>query len=300
MLRPIRSRRSSLGRGSAAALLIITMGCLPPGGSGGGEPDCRQANSACAEGFTCVPLGGGASYGCRANCAIDDDCVEDLVCRDGVCSNPPPRGIVDAAVDAAASEPAPDADPIDAARPVDMSIRIIDAEPRPVDEGLPPDEGPPSDACAGRADVSGVYLVLIPLTLALEFPLRYRAEVVVDPDAWQLSMSLQPLRREGRELVDRVPALATDPTPINADGSFVLGLNGLVSPSEGNVLGGDLVLDIVLRGSIRPVGALCGGITGELVEPQNLEVDGSVFAFGPWVAPIEDDPLSACAGCLPD
>lgn len=295
----MRSWGARIGRLLLCSWLFV--GCTPAGGGGGG--DCREADEACSEGFRCVAVSGGAAYACRATCSGDGDCLRAERCEGGLCVDRPPRGL-DAAIEddvAVLEPPPPDLGPEAPDGPI---VRIVDegVEPPVPDRGvvvLPPlDAGVDPEACAGRFDARGTWLMGLALGFAPGSPVFFRVEIS-DAGGGELAMLFTALRARDRSPIE-VEQTEVVGVRVDGDGGFRTGPLVLASPAEANRLGGDLLIELDLEGALRPAGALCGGGEGETVRPAGRSLDGTVFAMAAWQDPIGGvDPFAGCDGCLP-
>ncbi len=293
----MKARRNGTRAAWAGALggLLMLGACVATGGGGGG--DCRDADDACAAGFSCVAVANGTAYACRASCDGAEDCLRDEVCgADGVCVDRPSP--VDADEDAEVLEtPAPlDLGVVEDAEP----IRIVDATPDaapPVDSDvvvvMPPDRGPDPGGCVEPAAPAADMLLGVEIRGFEGFPIHFEAHGIAEAGAVALTFeALSTAARRPTGVVTRSPPFVVEA------GEFETPIVELRVPPSANQLGGELLLRVRLLGTVRGDGTVCGVLEGEMVEPPVGDISGSPFA-GRATADLDGDPWPACAGCLP-
>jgi hypothetical protein len=89
------------------------------------------------------------------------------------------------------------------------------------------------------------------------------------------------------------PIFASD-VPFEA-GSFTVDLLGATVPADGNpITYQDLVADITLDGAVLTLDDFCGAVSGNLIVPFELPLDGSTFGAVRTDDVTAEDVVSAC------
>jgi hypothetical protein len=147
-----------------------------------------------------------------------------------------------------------------------------------IDGGMAQPDLPPSMIF----DISGTFLLAVSTFLAPNRPIQALLTTVLtqnEDGTATLDITIQPLSAMGREPVGKSTTVSG--VAVAADGSFEIPLSMQPFPGASNpITGSDLLVDIVLRGTIRSEDRFCGDITGMVLEPLMLELDDTGSVWG--------------------
>ena len=159
-------------------------------------------------------------------------------------------------------------------------------EPK-MDFGAPvlPDAGAgETETDGGGLVIDGVYLVAVNTVVSPGLPLQFIGEVTAEIDGMgngTITVVFQPLSLEQgstttpREEVGEALTIDGD----IADFAFTLPFGEtMVTGAANPITGSDIVADLALEGTIRSENAWCGTVTGEVLSPIQVGLEGSYFA----------------------
>lgn len=134
-------------------------------------------------------------------------------------------------------------------------------------------------------DITGDHLLALAIIVDPSLPLQYLATVVQTPDGdgALLDVSLQPLTLDqGSTTTPRLPLgnpLVINDVEVDADGTFTLVIGDLaVAAATNPITASDVsAQNIVLQGQLVDDDNWCGTMTGDLVVPIPLDLNGSTF-----------------------
>ena len=141
------------------------------------------------------------------------------------------------------------------------------------------------DAGGSGPNIDGLYLVAVNTSVSVGLPLQFIGEVTAEIDGMgngTISVVFQPLSLEqGSTTVPREEV--GDPLTIDGDVedfSFTLPFPQptMVTGAANPITGSDISANLDLAGTIRSEDAWCGTVTGMVLSPVMLGLDGSVFA----------------------
>jgi hypothetical protein len=150
------------------------------------------------------------------------------------------------------------------------------------DRDIPPAK---EDLATIEGDISGDFLLAVATTVDVDKPLQFIATntVTLDPEGKALlKVSLQPLSLEqGKVLTPRQPVgdpLLFDNIPI-VDGKFTLDAGTVMVTGMANpITGSDIVASLIMNGNIMGEDLYCGSVTGDVMSPLMVSIEGSTFA----------------------
>ena len=152
-------------------------------------------------------------------------------------------------------------------------------------------------------DINGVYLVAVNTSVSVGLPLQFIADVTAEIDGMgngTITVEFQPLSLEqGSTTVPREEvgeALVIDGDV--ADFAFTLPfpMPTMVTGAANPITGSDISANLELAGSIRSENAWCGSVTGMVLSPIMVGLDGSVFA-ATRLADRDERPLHFACEC---
>lgn len=158
-----------------------------------------------------------------------------------------------------------------------------------MDFGGPPitgdtETGGETETDGGGIDVSGVYLVAVDTIVSPGLPLQFLGDVTAEIDAMgngTISVEFQPLSLEPMSTTDpreEVGESITIDSAVEAYG-FTLDFGPTSVTGEANpITGSDIEADLALVGTIRSEDAWCGSVTGDVLSPIQVPLEGSYFA----------------------
>lgn len=150
------------------------------------------------------------------------------------------------------------------------------------DRDIPPAK---EDIATIEGDISGDFLLAVATTVDIDKPLQFIATntVTLDPEGKQmLKVSLQPLSLEqGKVTTPRMPVgdpLVYENIPV-VDGKFILDAGTVMVTGMANpITGSDIVASLIMNGNIMGEDLYCGGVTGDVMSPLMVSIEGSTFA----------------------
>ena len=150
------------------------------------------------------------------------------------------------------------------------------------DRDIPPAK---EDLATIEGDISGDFLLAVATTVDIDKPLQFIATntVTLEPGGkTMLKVSLQPLSLEqGKVTIPRKPV--GDPLVFEnlevVDGKFTLDagivmVTGMANP----ITGSDIVASLIMSGNIMGEDLYCGSVTGDVMSPLMVSIEGSTFA----------------------
>lgn len=214
------------------------------------------------------------------------------------CGSPGEAGSCDLSPDSPLCQPSADTTS-DSALPDTSSADAPPADSIPtdgtqIDTALPDTVDP--DACAGRLDISGDYLLAVATVMNPSAPLLFFADFAIDTSAepWGLTVTMQPISHGDRS--DVGTAFEATGT-IAGDGVFSLDFGEVTIPGAANpvIPGVDVVAALLMGGCTNSLTFNCGNIAGSITTPAQLPLTGSTYGA---VALNDDlataDIVSAC------
>lgn len=150
------------------------------------------------------------------------------------------------------------------------------------DRDIPPAK---EDLATIEGDISGDFLLAVSTTVDLSKPLQFIATntVTLDPDGkTMLKVSLQALSLEqGKVTTPRQPV--GDPLVFEGieivDGKFTLDAGVVMVTGAANpITGSDIVASLIMSGNIMGEDLYCGSVTGDVMSPLMVSIEGSTFA----------------------
>lgn len=150
--------------------------------------------------------------------------------------------------------------------------RVVDAAPR-VGGCTPVDFFP----------ISGEFLLAIQTPIGGPLRLIVNATTTSNEAGGSTDLTFQPIIAEncvagmgGQPVGDELPPI--DGIPIEPNGTFALTQLAATTPGDANpITCGDILADIEFSGCILSETSLCGEVTGMVMEPIPLPLDGSTF-----------------------
>lgn len=150
---------------------------------------------------------------------------------------------------------------------------------------MTPDMPPPPDLGPMLPDVSGTFLLAVSTSIAPDLPMQFIITNTMTIDMMgnaTLDVSMQPLAlMQGHVLTPRTPF--GEPTEFTdvpiTEGRFDIDAGTLMVAGAANpVTGSDIVVELLLKGTIINADFYCGELVGELIEPLQAELMNSTFA----------------------
>lgn len=148
-----------------------------------------------------------------------------------------------------------------------------------------PDTPPPPDLGPMLPDLSGSFLLAVSTSISPELPMQFLITTRMNVDTMgnaTLDLTMQPLAlMQGHVTTPRTPiGEPTDFTgAVISEGRFEVDAGTVRVPGEANpVTGGDIAVNLLLKGTIISADFFCGDLEGELIEPLNAPLMGSRFA----------------------
>ncbi len=151
-----------------------------------------------------------------------------------------------------------------------------------VDRDVPPQK---LDVATGAGDISGQFLFAVSTTVDISKPFQFIATNTVTTDdagVTTMRVELQPLSlTQGKTTEPREPVgdpLVFTDIPV-VDGRFLLDAGEITLVGSANpITGSDIVATLKMTGNILGDAFYCGSVTGDVVSPLQLNIDGSTFA----------------------
>lgn len=148
-----------------------------------------------------------------------------------------------------------------------------------------PDMPPPPDLGPMLPDISGEFLLAVSTSISPELPMQFIVTNTMHVDMMgnaTLDVSMQPLAlMQGHVLTPRTPI--GEPQEFTAipimSGRFDIDAGTVMVTGEANpVTGSDIVVELLLKGTIISADVFCGDLEGQLIEPLQAELMNSTFA----------------------
>jgi hypothetical protein len=129
-------------------------------------------------------------------------------------------------------------------------------------------------------DVSGKFLLGMATVVSPSMPVAFLTTTTLTENGdgtAALDSSLQPLSATDEHPVGS--PFGEKGTKVAADGTFSINLPMVLIPADANsVTGSDLVVSVMLRGTLRSADQFCGDVTGMVNMPAPIDLTGSKWA----------------------
>lgn len=174
----------------------------------------------------------------------------------------------------------------------DTSVDALPDITADVPQDVPTDEG---DAPCIPVEVEftpqGTWFLAVSANLDRARPLYIQVDIVPDGDDWRFTF--QPLSTDeviSEDGTERTPrednrqpagdAFVVPGVAVDAEGNFEVTVENLIVQDEANPITGRLIRGTVtLTGNFRSTEWACGAVTGQIVEPLSINLNGSNFGM---------------------